>query len=107
MTLSSGRIYYADDNPEIAWSKLAYFALSIFWRGAADSWTKPDEQVAKPFIEIEAALQERLCRFLLGEEGYPAGVLVLLKLSSSLSPAAHMISFPSKGTIEHADGPRP
>jgi hypothetical protein len=107
MTLPSGRVYHTDDDPEIDWAKLAYFALSIFWRGAADSWTKTGEQVSKPFIEIEATLQEHLRRFLLGDEGYPEGILLMLRVSSSLSPEAHMMSFPSNGTIETPDRRRP
>src|ERR1700722_19404919 len=71
MTLSTGRIYYAEDHPEIDWNKLAYFAFSIFWRGAADSWSRREEPAAKPFIELEPTLQEHLRRFLLAEEDYP------------------------------------
>jgi hypothetical protein len=40
MRLATGRIYYAEDHPTIDWKKLAYFALSVFWRGAADSWER-------------------------------------------------------------------
>ena len=106
-TLSSGRIYYADDDPEIDWSKLAYFALSVFWRGAVDSWTTADDRAPKPFIDIEADLRERLRGFLLGKESYPEGVLLMVKVSASLSPAAHMMSFPSNGTIEMPGEQRP
>jgi hypothetical protein len=105
--LRSGRIYCADDNPEIDWSKLAYFALSVFWRGAVDSWITVDDRAAKPFIDIEATLRERLRGFLLGEEYFPEGILLTVKVSASLSPAAHMMSFPSNGTIEMPGGQRP
>jgi hypothetical protein len=45
-TLATGRVYHADDDPQIDWNKLAYFALSIFWRGAADSWNRQDDENA-------------------------------------------------------------
>ncbi len=82
------------------WKKLAYFALSVFWRGAADSWERSTEPGAKPFIELEATLQEHLRRFLLGEEDYPEGILLMLRVSA-------MMSFPSIGTIETPDRRRP
>jgi len=97
-TLGSGAIYHADGDAKIEWAKLAYFALSIFWRGAVDPWTK--EQGERPFITLDATLRECLRLFLLGEEDYPQGILLMLKISSSLTPSAHMMSFPSNGDIE-------
>jgi hypothetical protein len=102
MTLVTGRIYYAEDHPTIDWRKHAYF---VFWRGAADSWARSTEPGAKPFIELEATLQEHLRRFLLGEEDYPEGILLVLRVSANLTPDAHMMSFPSIGTIETPDRP--
>jgi hypothetical protein len=91
MTLATGRIYYAEDHVTIDWKKLAYFALSVFWHGAADSWERSTEPGAKPFIELEATLQEHLRRFLLGEEDYPKGILlIMLRVSANLTPDAHM-----------------
>ena len=107
MRLATGRIYYAEDHPAIDWKKLAYFALSVFWRGAADSWARSTEPGGKPFIELEATLQEHLRRFLLGEEDYPEGILLMLRVSANLTPDAHMMSFPSIGTIEAPDRRRP
>jgi hypothetical protein len=104
--LATGHIYYAEDDPVIDWRKLVYFALSVFWRGAADSWARSAELGAKPFIQLPAALQEHLRRFLLGEAEYPEGILLMLKVSASLTPAAHMMSFPSIGTMETPD-PQP
>jgi hypothetical protein len=106
MTLPTGWVYHADDDPAIDWNKLAYFALSIFWRGAADSWSKSEDPGAKPFIDLDPALQERLRLFLLGEADYPEDILLMLKMSSSLTTDAHMMSFPSNGTIEMPEGPR-
>jgi len=107
LTVSTGRVYHAADDPAIDWGKLAYFALSVFWRGAADSWDRSAHPGAKPFIQMDAALQERLRRFLLGEEDYPDDMLLMLRVSSSLTPTAHMMSFPSNGTIETPGGLRP
>ena len=98
--LGNGWVYHMDDAPEIDWNKLAYFALSVFWRGAADPWTP--ENGAKPFIEMAPALQENLRRFLLRETDYPEDILLMLKLASGRTREAHMMSFPSKG-----NSPRP
>lgn len=97
-TLGSGVVYHAADDPTLDWAKLAYFALSIFWRGTVDPWTK--DQGEKPFILVDATLRECLRLFLLGEEDYPQGIMLMLKVSSTLSASAHMISFPSNGDIE-------
>jgi hypothetical protein len=58
-----------------------------------------------PFITLDAGLQERLRRFLLGLEDYPDDILLLVKISSSTTTAAHMMSFPSIGTLETPTGP--
>ena len=97
LTLDSGWVYYGDDDSTIDWSKLAYFALSVFWRGAADPWTA--NQGGEPFIEMDAVLQENLRLFLLGKADYPENVMLMLKLASTRKGAAHMMSFPSKGNI--------
>jgi hypothetical protein len=107
MTLSTGQVYFADDDPAIDWRKLAYFAFSIFWRGAADSWARSAQPGEKPFIDLDPTLQEHLRLFLLGEADHPDDILLMLRVSSSLAPDAHMMSFPSNGTIEMPDGPRP
>ncbi len=105
--LPSGRVYHAEDDPQIDWNKLAYFALSIFCRGAADSWNKGEDASAKPFIQLDADLQERLRLFLLGEQGYPDDILLMVKVSANLTRTAHMMSFPSNGTMEIPGGLHP
>src|SRR5260221_7760298 len=107
MTLATGRISYAEAGPRIDWKKLAYFAISIFWRAAADSWDRSAKVGAKPFIEVESTLQEDLRRFPRGQADYPEGVLLTVRVSAGLTPNAHMMSFPSIGTIEMPDGPGP
>jgi len=107
MTLETGRVCHAEDDPQLDWEKLAYFALSVFWRGAADSWNRQDDASTEPFITLDANLQENLRRFLLGEADYPDDILLVVKVSASNTTSANMMSFPSNGTIETPEGPRP
>ena len=97
LTLDTGWVYSANDDEAIDWGKLAYFALSVFWRGAADSWK--DNRGGKPFLVMDAALQESLRLFLLGQAGYPQDVMLMVRIASSRKGPAHLMSFPSKGDI--------
>lgn len=101
LELSSGRVYAADDNTAIDWGKLAYFALSVFWRGACDHWdTRPDNRT---FIEMDPGLQEELRLFLLGGSDYPLNVMLMLRIASSRRGPAHLMSFPSSGSLTGPD----
>jgi hypothetical protein len=109
--LSNGWVYRLDDIHGVDWEKLAYFALSVFWRGAADSWADTFDEERNgpkpPFIEMDPALQEHLRRFLLGEADYPDDILLMLKISAGQSAAARLMSAPSKGDIEFPDAAQP
>src|SRR5260221_13395926 len=48
-----------------------------------------------------------LRRFPHGQVDNPEGVLLKLRVSAGLTPNAHMMSFPSIGTIEMPDGQGP
>lgn len=101
LELPSGRVYAADDNAAIDWGKLAYFALSVFWRGACDHWdTRADNG---PFIEMDPVLQEGLRRFLLGESGHLPDAMLMVRIASSRRGPAHLMSFPSRGNLTGPD----
>src|SRR5260370_7737934 len=48
MTLATGRIYYVKDHPTIDWKKLAYFALTLFWRRRPAPWEPSPYPVTNP-----------------------------------------------------------
>jgi hypothetical protein len=53
--------------------KLAYFALSIVWRGSVHDWKTIDGQTTGVPL---GPYEERIRQYLAGEAGFPAGVLV-------------------------------
>ena len=110
-SLSNGWVYRLDDVHGVDWEKLAYFALSVFWRGAINSWADRFDQERNgskpPFIEMDPKLQDRLRQFLLGEADYPDDILLMLKISAGQSAAARLMSAPSTGDIEFPDAARP
>jgi hypothetical protein len=61
---TSTRIYCASAIPEVNISALAYFAVSIFWRGSVYPWSKNDTVRLGPF-------QEQFRLYLLGLAPFP------------------------------------
>lgn len=54
---------------------LAYYALSMLWKGAVHKWTTLKGQ--KSFIKL-GKHRERIRRYLLGEAGFPEGIYVIV-----------------------------
>lgn len=54
--------------------KLAYFGLSILWRGAAHKWKMPGGQTTS--INL-GSYEDRIRTFLLGETGLPGDIIVV------------------------------
>ena len=63
---TSTRIYYAAKIPEIDISALAYFAVSIFWRGSIHPWND-DGSIPVNF----GPFHEQFRKYLLGMSGFP------------------------------------
>jgi hypothetical protein len=60
------KVYFAARIPEISVSEIAYFAASIFWRGAIYGWNEDGS------IPIDLGpFEGRFRRYLLGEESFP------------------------------------
>jgi hypothetical protein len=60
------RLYFADKIPEIDVLAVAYFAMSIFWRGAIHPW-KTDGTVPVPL----GPFQEQFRQYLMGARTFP------------------------------------
>ena len=67
------RVYYASCNSEVNISALAYFAISIFWRGAVYGWNEDGSVPIKlgPF-------QEQFRQYLMGLSTFPDDCSLLL-----------------------------
>jgi hypothetical protein len=63
------RAYTGAQVPELDRDRLAYFALSVFWRASVHTWKTPDSGTVK--IELGSRYNEELRRYLLGETGLP------------------------------------
>jgi hypothetical protein len=55
--------------------RLAYFALSVFWRASAHRWRGPH---GGTIFNSLGAYEEPIRRYLLGETGFPADVVVVV-----------------------------
>jgi hypothetical protein len=75
-----GAIYYGQDvSPTVGRDKLGYFALSVFWRAGAHSWHRPFG--ASNQIDL-GEHQEMLRRYLLGENEFPARMMLYFVVCS-------------------------
>lgn len=73
----TGGIYYAGENPEIDVDKLIHFALGIFWKASAHSWTRDKSE---PKIDL-GEHSEHLRKWLRGEGSLPRDMSLHISLS--------------------------
>jgi hypothetical protein len=59
--------------PAVDREKLGYFALSVFWRASVHSWERRSEE---PISIDLGPYEEELRRYLLGQTGFPANVVL-------------------------------
>ena len=62
------KVYSASEIPEIDIEKLAYFAVSVFWRGAIHYWSFGKQKIKRLYL---GSYTEELRRYLLKEEEVP------------------------------------
>ena len=79
--------------PNVNRVKLAYFALSVFWRAAVHVWKKPE-----PALEpIDLGLYtESLRKYLLGQTGFPPNVVLFFIVCTDLA-SQDSFHVPSRG----------
>jgi len=68
--------YSAEDTPEIDREKIAYFALSVFWRASVHSWRDVEGDMVK--IDLGNRYNEELRRYLLGTANVPKNAWLLV-----------------------------
>jgi hypothetical protein len=62
--------------------KLGYYALSMFWRGSVHVWKTLNQQTTSVHLTPED--QEAIRRFLIGETGWPPGIIVQVTACTDL-----------------------
>jgi hypothetical protein len=68
--------YTASQTPSIDRAKIAYFALSVFWRASVHTWVQ--ESGEKTRIDLGTKYNEEIRRFLLGETPIPKNTNLLV-----------------------------
>ena len=86
--------YYETSSLGIKRVKLAYFALSVFWRASAHTWCRPERNV--PMISL-GEYEEPIREYLLGTGPYPSDLAVLLFVCTDFL-SQNVFYEPSKGT---------
>lgn len=72
--------YLATDSPGIDRAKIAYFALSVFWRASVHTWEQ--ESGEKTRIDLGKKYNEEIRRYLLGETPIPKNANLLVAVCS-------------------------
>jgi hypothetical protein len=70
------RMYSAAQTPNIDRAKIAYFALSLFWRASVHTWQMDDGEKVR--IELGSKYNEEIRRYLLGEASIPHNAALLV-----------------------------
>jgi hypothetical protein len=71
------RSYSVVDTPDVVdRAKVAYFALSVFWRASIHTWIADDGERVR--IDLGSKYNEELRRYLLGEMGVPKNAALLV-----------------------------
>ena len=76
MKMPKWSTYSASQTPEIDRAKIAYFALSVFWRASVHTWEQ--ESGEKVRIDLGGKYNEEIRRYLLGETAIPARASLLV-----------------------------
>jgi len=62
--------------------KLGYYALSMFWRGSVHAWKTLNQQTTS--VHLASKDQEAVRKFLIGETGWPPGIIVQVTACTDL-----------------------
>jgi hypothetical protein len=95
------RLYSANDIPGLNTEALAYFAISVLWRGAAASWRFSKDDIEEP-IDL-GPYEEPFRRYLLDSDSFPLNTAVTISVASFEGPLLRAMKFP-EGSV--ADGYR-
>jgi hypothetical protein len=76
------KVYSAAHTPTLDRAKIAYFALSIFWRASIHTWK--EESGERVTIELGKKYNEELRRHLLGEAPVPAHAFLMVAVCTDV-----------------------
>jgi len=85
----NGSLVFSGPIVGIETDKLAYFALSMFWKASVHSWKTLNGQVVSSSLRSH---EEAVRKFLSGESGFPSGILI--KVSVCSDPLSQGVVFP-------------
>jgi len=81
---SEWRMYSVEDTPSIRRDKVAYFALSVFWRASVHTWRQANGEDTR--IDLGKKYNEEVRRYLIGETSVPKNAsLQVIACSDSLN----------------------
>lgn len=87
-----GWIVYAEDfpKPRLQWERLAYFAVSIFWRAGVTEWSVNNNRISVP---LPSRYEQELREYLLGKP-FPEQAVVSVAVTTRPDPIAHAMHTP-------------
>jgi hypothetical protein len=88
--------YYETSALGIDRQKLAYFAMSVFWRAAVHLWHRPEQK--DPIIRL-GVYEEPIRKYLMEEAPFPPEMAILLFVCTD-SHAQNVFYQPSQGNLE-------
>jgi hypothetical protein len=75
-------MYSVADSPKINRDRLAYFAISVFWRASVHSWKQEGGKTVK--IDLGAKYNEQIRKYLMGVASVPQNAFLWLVICSDL-----------------------
>jgi hypothetical protein len=92
-------VYNASQFPGLDYHKLAYFAMSVYWRGSLQQWNIVKHK--SETVRLGEKYREEIRRYLLGDAAFPTNALLAITVSQN--PETLMgFNFPT--TIRIQDG---
>jgi hypothetical protein len=84
------KVYSAADTPALDRAKIAYFAVSLFWRASVHTWE--EESGEKVRIDLGKKYNEEIRKYLLGESAMPSrGNLLVAVCSDEVSQKSFFV----------------
>jgi hypothetical protein len=97
------KAYSAANTPTVDRAKIAYFALSIFWRASIHRWQQ--ESGEKVSIELGKKYNEEIRRYLLGETSLPRnGSLLVAVCTDEVSQKTFFTPQENEKVRDHSVG---
>jgi hypothetical protein len=93
MTKADRALYALDNLAELRAQDLLYFALSVFWRGAATDWSLDGHVIER--LQFGSLYMTAISEYLLGRAGFPANVALHVEVCDDPTLAATTLITPA------------